>query len=88
MLHAEEKHLKNLCSTTFSTNPSSDSEGEDDIEITKVSTGSVDNFGPLAELGNSDYDVTGDIRAPDTASKFLTLPRAEHCKPSINGALA
>ena len=41
-------------------NGSSDSESEDEIEITKVSTGSVDKFGPLAMLGNSDYAVISD----------------------------
>ena len=38
----------------------SDSESEDEIEITKVSTGSIDKFGPLAMLGNSDYAIISD----------------------------
>ena len=42
-----------LNQSPVASNVSSDSKSEDEIEITKVSTGSVDKCGPLAVLGNS-----------------------------------
>ena len=67
-----KEHSKNLCSTynftssvltqsLVASNVSSDSESEGEIEITKVFTGSVDKFSPLAMLGNSYYVI---ISAP------------------------
>ena len=49
-----------LNQSPVASNVSSDSESEDEIEITKVSTGSVDKCGPLAVLGNSDYAIISD----------------------------
>ena len=49
-----------LPQSPVASNISSDNESQDEIEITKVSTGSVDKFGPLAMLGNSDYNIISD----------------------------
>ena len=49
-----------LNQSPVASNVSSDSESEDEIEITKVSTGSVDKCGPHAVLGNSDYAIISD----------------------------
>ena len=39
---------------------SSASESEEEIQVTKVSVGSVDKFGPLAKLDNLDYNIIND----------------------------
>ena len=49
-----------LNQSPVASNVSSNSESEDEIEITKVSTGSIDKCGPLAVLGNSDYAIISD----------------------------
>ncbi len=47
-------------STDFCVLSDSSSDSEDEIEITKETTGTVDKYGPLAKLQDSDYDIIND----------------------------
>ena len=62
-------------SSCVSSDSSSDS--DDEIEITKETTGAIDKYGPLANLQASDYDIIND--SSYLGGLIVTLSKLHKC---------